>query len=1296
MRSIRILVCVAGFLVLLNLPAFGQGGGSTSPLIGRVVDQSGGVIAGVEAVVKNTATGAEFTGITAADGVFTIPALSVGTYTVTISAPGFKQVVVENVKVEAGVPANVRVTLQIGDIKDTVTVTGGAEVVQSHSATISDTMVVDQIARIPMVTRNALDFAIFLPGVTTATNTGNSTVMGLPQTAINITIDGVNVNENYNKTNDGMYARVRPSTDSTEEVTVSTASLGAEASGQGAVQIRFTTRRGTNEFHGSVYEFHRNPVLNANYWFNNRDLPPDPRTGKAPRDRVLQNQFGARIGGPIIIPGLFNGRDKAFFFINMEEFRLPVQITRNRTVFNPLTQQGLFRYNVTVGGQTQVRQVDLLSVAAARGQTATIDPVIRKLLADISQSTTKTGGLKQLTDPNLQQFTFTNSGMYVGHFPTSRLDFNLTKKHTLELTYNFTENDRHPDVPNGVDPRFPGFPNLGSYIGYRFSAGGALRSSLTPRLVNELRMGLSGGTVYFNPENSPATFSGDVANQMGYALVINAAGIDNAYVTSSTQSRNAPTRVIEETLSWVKGSHNLSFGTSYNRVGLWHKSRGYVVPTINFSVHSTDPAMAMFNTTDFPGAAAADLTRAQNIYAVLTGRVTAINANAYLNEETNKYEYIGERIQRGRVADIGLFAQDSWRVRPDLSLTYGLRYELNRPFIPLNDTYTTASAEDLYGISGPGNLFKPGILKGRDTQFIQYKQGVKAYAGNYNDFAPSFGFAWSPNVQSGWLKKIFSRSGATVLRGGYSLAYNRNGMADFVNIFGNNPGSFVTATRSMTIGNLVTGTGSDSLPLLLRQTGRFDPPSFPSVPTYPITGAITNSVNVFDPHLQIPYSQSWSLGIQREITKNIAFEIRYVGTRNIHEWETYNLNEVNIVENGMLDEFKLAMDNLQANIAAGRGGSFRYAGPGTGTSPLPITLAYFSSIPAAQAGDSTKYNSTLFSNTTFVNPLAQRNPTPASYASNLYADATRRDNALKAGLPPNFFLVNPGLQGGVNVVGNGGITKYDSMVMEVRRRMAGGLLFQANYTWAKAFNSSRVSLRVPRVNTQGTTESRGIALTHALKVNWVYNLPFGRYAGLGKGAGPWLRKLISDWEFQGTGRIQSGQPLDYGSVNLVGMTRKELRDAFGLNFDDANRVIYALPKDIIDNTIRAFSVSATSSTGYGALGPPTGRYIAPANSKGCIQFYNGQCAPVQTLVTGPMFTRFDLSVSKRIFITERVNFECRGEFLNAFNNTNFYGSTNLTNFSNPLFGQITSAYRDTSTTRDPGGRQIQLVARINF
>lgn len=139
-------------------------------------------------------------------------------------------------------------------------------------------------------------------------------------------------------------------------------------------------------------------------------------------------------------------------------------------------------------------------------------------------------------------------------------------------------------------------------------------------------------------------------------------------------------------------------------------------------------------------------------------------------------------------------------------------------------------------------------------------------------------------------------------------------------------------------------------------------------------------------------------------------------------------------------------------------------------------------------------------------------------------------------------------------------------------------------------------------------------------------------------------------------------------------------------------------KHIVDNTIKAFNASATSANGYGTLGAPTGRYLAPANSPSCLQVFNGQCAPQNHYVTGPKFTRFDLSLKKQIRVTEKTNFELRAEFLNAFNNINFFTPTANANItpSNLQFMQVTTAYTDSSNTNDPGGRLVQLVARFNF
>jgi hypothetical protein len=191
-----------------------------------------------------------------------------------------------------------------------------------------------------------------------------------------------------------------------------------------------------------------------------------------------------------------------------------------------------------------------------------------------------------------------------------------------------------------------------------------------------------------------------------------------------------------------------------------------------------------------------------------------------------------------------------------------------------------------------------------------------------------------------------------------------------------------------------------------------------------------------------------------------------------------------------------------------------------------------------------------------------------------------------------------------------------------------------------------------------------------------------------------IDRVIGGWEFQGAGRIQAGNLLNFGNVRLAGMTLDELRSAAGLRFDDANRLVYYLPDDIIQNTIKAFSTSAITSTGYGSYGVPTGRYVAPASTADCIQIYSGQCAPYTNYIRGPGFMRFDLSLVKRIRFTESKNFELRAEFLNAFNNVNFYGVTCAS--SSLTCGQVTSAYTDAREQVDPGGRLVQLVMRINF
>jgi hypothetical protein len=1288
--------------------AFAQGGGATTSLSGTVTDTTGAVIPGAAVSVKNTATSTEYSATTNEQGSFTVPAIEPGAYTVTVTLMGFKTAVLNNVRVNAAVPATVRAVLEIGGLEETIVVASGSEIVQTQSPAVSATIDTNQIMKLPTTSRNALDFVTSLPGVNTPAGFRDSTVNGLPQSAINITIDGVSAQDNWLKTTDGFFARVSPRLDAMEEVTVNMAAQDAASTGHGAVQIRFATRSGTNELRGSSYYYLRHYKLNANDWFNNRDLPPDPATGRAPKDLDKTFQPGTRVGGPIVIPGLFDGRGKAFFFVNYEESRTPGQNTENRTVLHPLAEQGIFRY--TVGGQT--RTVNLLEMAAANGHLATIDPTIGRLLGDIRTAVTSAGtGLVDLTDPLLQQFTYQYDSEGVTRYPTGRLDFNLTNKHRVSWSMNYTDLLSTPDTTNNREPNFPGFPGTGNQHSDRYTVQGTLRSTLGANLVNEFRLGRSGGATFFSPEISRSQFEGTpVADQDGFLLDINGdfLGITNAHSTGSYSAREAGTKIVENTLNWIKGSHSIQAGMGFTQADVWIENQQRV-PTITFGIDANDPAAAMFNTNNplFAGASTAQLNDARELYATLVGRVLAINGELRLNEATDEYEYLGLGIQRAQLRDWGFFLADTWRWKPNITLNLGLRYELQQPFRALNNSYSFATLEDVCGPSGVAsgggcNLFQPGLMPGRRGVFQQFNKGVAAYSTDRNNFAPSIGFAWALGGKGGVLGSILGRdSGDSVMRGGYTLAYERPGMADFATAIDDNPGISQTANRNHSLGNLGTP-GS----ILLRNPANLGPPAFATTRVYPMTDVVTGDIMTFDPNLQTPYSQTWTAGWQRKLTSDMAIEARYVGTRSLHSWQTYNYNETNIIENGFLNEFRLAQQNLQAHVDAGCGRSggptctFQYRGPGTGTSPLPIFLAMFNGLNATRANDAAAYTGTNWTNATFQSFLAVHNPNPFGMVTNgdntgLINNASRRQNMLNAGLAANFFVANPDYLGGAELVGNGGYTKYNSLQLELRKRLSHGLQFHSSYVFGKAYSSERYSLRTPRKKVDQSGTVGGV--THAFKTNWTLEMPFGQGRRFGNGAGPWLDRLIGGWSLDGIARIQTGRLLDFGNVRLVGMSADELRDSFKLRFDAAGRVVYMLPEDIVENTVRAWNVNATSPTGYSGRGVPTGRYIAPANGPDCIETAQtnqvngfGDCGVNNLVVTGPRLVRFDLGVNKRVQIAGRVNFDFRAELLNAFNHPWF----------TPVLGQADSAYQDIDdfrvTSAGDSARQVQLIWRINW
>ena len=340
-----------------------------------------------------------------------------------------------------------------------------------------------------------------------------------------------------------------------------------------------------------------------------------------------------------------------------------------------------------------------------------------------------------------------------------------------------------------------------------------------------------------------------------------------------------------------------------------------------------------------------------NLYSLITGRVSAINGT--YQWDGSAYNFNGEGGNGVIANSMGFFVSDSWRMKPNLTLTGGLRYEV---VLPVKDNWGLSAPEDwtmVYGLTGAGsgnigqgNLFKPGTFTGQDPVFKLYDNSNPGYKTDWNNIAPSVGAAWRPALGNNWLATLLGDE--PVIRGGYSMSFTKAATDFFSGIYGDNPGQTSPGSRGFTSGTPTIG--FDGFPLLLRETSRLTPGTQPPPRNYPFAPAATNDTFLaIDPDVAMPLTHQYSIGIQREFGRNTAVEIRYVGNTNVGETYTWNINSSSnwsmlAGENGFYDEFRRAQANLRANILAGNGTTFAFTGA-PGTSPLPIFQAFFAGTP---------------------------------------------------------------------------------------------------------------------------------------------------------------------------------------------------------------------------------------------------------------------------------------------------------------------------------------------------------------
>ncbi len=1262
-------------LVLLSPLAWAQIR-PTGQIVGVIQDVQGEVLAGGDVKLEDEATGATQTAKTRSDGGFVFLNLQPGNYKITMTAKGFRTAVYTAVKVDAARTTNLTATLQVGEIGETVQVVGGAEVVERSSTSIEATVRGDTIRSLPLNNRDTLDFVLLLPGAQQGGTARQSTFLGLPKGAINITMDGVNIQDNVLKSSfgGGMFTIVRPRLDAVEEVTVTTAAAGANLTGDGAVQIQFATRRGTNDFHGLAFWDHRNDALNANTWINNaRGLR---------RQRNLLNVFGGNVGGPI-------WKSKVFFFVNYEEFRLPESRPRENLILTREASQGIFRYRGTDGVE---RAFNLLQIAGAGGFPSTFDPTVADMLRQIEGA--RGNGAISSFDLFRERYRWNAPSSQLRRFPTLRADYQITEKLHWHGVWHYNYFSSAPDTLNSMDPTFPGLGKPAGQFSNRYAVTTAVQWTITPTVSNEARFGIQGAPVQFFPESGPEIYPANL--RVIWPLSVQSLHVRPGLAGTSRSlpsSRNTPVYTFQDNLTWSRSKHTLGFGGGFSILDGIDNSFGSAgIPNANFGVIAGDPVATPLSATNLPGISTVDLGNARTLYALLTGRISSISGSRNVDEISKQYAQLSPLIRRDRGIGANLYFQDSWRALPSLTLNYGLGWQFQGAAYNRNGIYTSPSFVDVWGISGIDRLFQPGVQQGIANPQIELRpKGV--YQGDFFNPAPSFGLAWSPRFENSALKSIFGDS-KSVLRGGYSISYTREGGSHFGTFAGGSPG--LTQSITLTGGSDFTAGGlllRSPLPALRQFPASFSFPAPQSLFTFSGVGFQT-----YDPQITTPYVQSWSFGWQRELTKDMAIEARYVGNHGTKLWRSNSINEVNIFENGFLNEFKNAQRNLEINRAAGITSFANLGRPGQAA--LPIFEAAF----GARGGQPALAPAAGFANGTFITLLdqGQAGSLAGSLAgqaaflcrmtgNRLAACAARAFNAAGP-LPPNLFQVNP--DGAGNFVGyltNGSFSNYHGLQVELRRRLSQGMMLNAHYTFSKSLTdlyadsatsfSNFHTLRNPGLNKGPSPWD----IRHAFVASWSYELPFGPGRKWSSSFAP-LNRLIEGWNLLGVLRIQSGRVFrltsDRLTVNgsdsgliLRGITIKQLQEKIKVRKDANSRDIFFVPADLI---------ASDGRSNRATLDVPT----TPGEFGAFVHLY------------GPRFVKPDLTVIKKTRVTERFSVEFWAEFFNAFNYQNFLiGGPNAAGITHSIdgtaFGRTTDFFNDLGN-QDPGPRMIQFRLRIGF
>ncbi len=1293
----RLVLLVSAFLVVLfMLAAVASAQVLTGTITGSVVDPSGAVIPNAKIFAVDLGTNKSYRAISDATGNFTITNVTNGMYNVTVEAPGFAKFVAQAVTVNTSQISKVVAKLSVAPAGTEVVVKAEQEVVQTETAQLKYAVDRNQLLNLQLPTRNPMDLVKTLPGMSTPTGNvtgGDVIVHGLRANSTNLTLDGINIADNYVKTS-SFFGIASPVVDSVGEFNVSVGGVGADA-GFGAAQVSMRTQRGTNALHGSVYWFRRDWHLNANTYINNLSHTPKPFQ--------LLNRPGFSVGGPIFVPKVYNGKNKTFFFVSYERINQPAQQSQTRSILTDAARAGTFSY--TGSSDAVVHTLNLLTdIPGARvgstGLPIQINPaVMDHYNAVVPHYQDGQSGFDMRScggdTYNIGCFTFNSMGQSTTRRYAGRVDHNITDSHSIEFSYNQLRTSTWPDFLNSGSPQFPGPGGTGQASNRQvFSVG--FHSSFGTTMTNEARFGVQRAPVMFTLSEN---YAGTNGVQINYPLVSNPDYVQG----NMPQGRNTPVKQLADNFAWLHGRHTIRLGGEWKNVSassIMHIYTQY--PRIDIGTNSVNDTGIQAG--DFTGGiSSSDLGKARSLFAMLTGMYSSTRQGYTHTSPTSGFVTGAPRLTDPNQDNYAFYLQDSWKLKPNFTIEVGTRYEYQGIYTQRNGLALQPIDRTLgaWGAAGsPTNLFNvltTPVANDVRLELVSGPNQHRLYNKDFNNFAPFLGFSWDP-----------FKDGKTVLRGATAVHYTQDGFTVLNNAATYVAGMTTTATNSVPTG--IFGTGDVPWPATPVDTGIY------SLKTN-FTANNGSGVMSVNPNLRTPYVLEWNLAVQREIGKRITFEARYVGNHAVKNFRMVDVNEVNLLFNpysyggnsvaNALTEFKNAQNNLAlcladqtaCKAAAGvtSGGTYTtfYNWGLPGQKALPILSALFSGLqlPVPGATSSPWQNGTLV---TYLGPTVNA---AGAFFDNLRRVATYRTN-LNANFPLNFFVANPWANAAY-YMGNGSWSNYNGLELEVRRRFSGGLFFQANYTFSKSLTDQRFGTNQSEtqgyrslLNPQLDKVLSPINQQHIISANFIYPLPFGRGQRFGGSMNVVLDKIVGGWQIQGMTRWAKGSPFTisanqwtggyvYETANLRNMSMAELASNIG-TYKTSDGAFWLNPDSglmqKVGSQFRPVLCTTDQTTPcFGTPGP---------GEMGNTNFFQFQ---------GPTFWNQDFSVTKRVSvpsISELFTIEFRFEMYNAFNHPTFANpGPVLTDTSN--FGRLLNM-TDSSRGGGVNSRNGAMQLRVNF